>query len=154
MVSVTAQAQTVERAQAEQVRAEPTYQQLRQFMDAGRTQLEAAEHFGLSRQRVQRVLAAGADRRGETERRVSELVEGWDHDPARAVHAQVLVALARVIDRSSTSTTAAAAVAAVQAATELRRALADLDAAGREDRQWLLSVFAAPGNFDMEGGAE
>lgn len=152
MVGVSVEATQVERAQAEQGRAEPTYQQLRQFMDAGRTQHQAAAHYGLSRQKVQRILAAGADRRGATERRVSELVDGWDHDPARAVHAQVLVALARVIDRSSTSTTAAAAVAAVQAATELRRALADLDAAGREDRQWLLSVFAAPGNFDTEGG--
>lgn len=149
---MTVEAAQVERAPGEQMRAEPTYQQVRQFMDGGRTQHQAAAHYGLSRQKVQRILAAGADRRGATERRVGELVDGWDGDPARAVHAAVLTALARVVDRSSTSTTAAAAVAAVQAATELRKALADLDAAGREDRQWLLSVFAAPGNFDMGGG--
>ncbi|WP_249021049.1 hypothetical protein [Conexibacter sp. S30A1] len=149
---MTVEATQVERAQAEQRRAEPGYAELRRFMDAGRTQHQAAAHFGLSRQKVQRILAAGADRRGETERHVAELVQGWGNDPTTRVKASILVALARVVDRSSASSTAAAAMAATAAAAELRKALEAVEQAGRADRAWLLDVFARPGNFDMEGG--
>lgn len=149
---MSVEATQVERAAVEQPRAELGYAELRRFLDGGRTQLEAAAHFGLSRQRVQRILAAGADRRGETERRVAELVEGWRDDPSTAVKAALLVSLGRIVDRCSGSSTAAAAMAGTAAASELRKALEAVEQAGRADREWLLSVFAPSDTFDMGGG--
>ena len=149
---MTAKATQTRRAPAGQERAEPGYAELRRFLDGDHTQGDAAAHFGLSRQKVQRILALGADSRGDTEQRVSELVQGWGHDPATRVKAALLTALARVVDRASTSSTAAAAMAATAAVAELRKLLEAVEQAGRADREWLLGVFAPPGNFDMEGG--
>lgn len=151
---MTATATQGERASAGQLRAEPGYGELRRFLDGGGTQTEAAERFGVSRQRVQRILAAGADLRGDTERSVAALVNGWGDDPTTRVKAALLTALARVVDRASSSSTAAAAMAATAAAAELRRLLEAVEQAGRADREWLLGVFTAPGNFDTGGGAE
>ena len=151
---MTVEATQTERAPAGQLRAEPGYGELRRFLDADHTQGDAAAHFGLSRQKVQRILAAGADLRGDTERSVAELVSGWGHDPTTRVKAALLTALARVVDRASTSSTASAALAATAAAAELRKLLEAVEQAGRADREWLLGVFAAPGDFDTGGGAE
>ena len=142
-----------QRASAGQRGPDPSCEELRAFL-ADHSQREAAERYQISRQRVARLLKAGEDHRGETEQRVSELVSGWGHDPTTRVKASILVALARVVDRSSASSTAAAAMAATAAAAELRKALEAVEQAGRADRAWLLDVFARPGNFDMEGGAE
>ncbi|WP_249020564.1 helix-turn-helix domain containing protein [Conexibacter sp. S30A1] len=140
-----------QRASAGQRGPDPSCEELRAFL-ADHSQRQAAEHFGVSRQRVQRLLKAGADHRGATEQSVGELVSGWGHDPSTAVKAALLVALARVVDRSSASSTAAAAMAATAAAAELRKALEAVEQAGKADREWLLSVFAPSDTFDMGGG--
>ena len=151
---MTVEATEVERADGEQSRSGLDYARLQAFLDAGHTQREAAAHYGVSRAKVQRLLAAGADSRGDTERSVAALVNGWGDDPTTQVKAALLTALARVVDRASTSSTASAALAATAAAAELRKLLEAVEQAGRADREWLLGVFAAPGDFDTGGGAE
>ena len=130
--------------------AVPTYDELKAYLDSGRTQLDAAAEFGLSRSRVQRIIKAGEDRRGPVERAVDGLIakrarDEGGLDAAATVRAEMLRAAAGIVDASRQSHTGVAWSAGVAALERLRQQVAEFEGPNTADRAWLADVFAQPG---------
>jgi hypothetical protein len=103
--------------------AEPTPGELRAFLDDGGTQLQAAERWEISRNRVQRILKGDADERGPVELAVAAVIDSQaEHDGLnlrQTARAEMLRAAAIVVDKSAASGTGVAWSAFSQALTRL-----------------------------------
>ncbi len=114
---------------------EPTALELQRFIGEGRTQIEAAERWGISRSRVQRILKVLENGPGPTERAIRRLVETWgEMDPTTEARAETLLTLAVIADKGRAATVGVAMSAGVAAAKELKVMLTDLGQASGVDR--------------------
>lgn len=105
--------------------AEPTYDELKEYLDDGHTQIDAASEFAISRSRVQRILKAGEDHRGPTERAVDRALAKWAEDDEEGrLRAELLRGLAVIADAGRRSATGVAMASGVAAITKLEELLA------------------------------
>ena len=103
--------------------ADPTLEQLRAFLDDGGTQLQAAERWEISRNRVQRILKGDADERGPVEQAVAAVIDSQGElgglNLRQSARAEMLRAAAIVVDKSAASGTGVAWSAFSQALARL-----------------------------------
>lgn len=120
---------------------EPSSRDVRAFMAEGHTQLEAAEHFGLHRSKIQRLLKAGEDDRGPVERSVDLLIRKWgDLDEERQARADLIRAMAATVDWARSVGTGQGRTAGIQAAQALWKFLEDVGASsGMEELRKFLA---------------
>lgn len=129
---------------------EPSYEDLREFLET-HTQIEAAEHFGLSRSRVQRIRKAGEDHRGPVERSIDALIaKRGVLDENRAVRADMLRTAASIADRAGNANTGVGWSAGVQALERLWKMLEDFDSQVNNEFELLrAAIFADPATGEV-----
>jgi len=125
---------------------EPTAANIQAYIDAGHTQIDAAQRFRISRSKIQRILklAESEDGPGPTERAARALVSTWgDMDESKALVAESLIGFAVLADVGrSRRANGAERGAAVNALKELNEMVGELgQASGFEELR--LALLAA-----------
>ena len=120
--------------------ADPTYLDISKYIDAGHTQIEAAQHFypdlstSAGRSRIQRIIKAGEDQRGPVERAVDALISKWGSmDEERSARADLIRAMANTVDWSRGVHTGQGRTAGIQAAQTLWKFFEDVGQSGGMD---------------------
>lgn len=121
---------------------EPTYEELKAYLEDGHTQLDAVGEFGINRSRVQRILKAGQDERGLVERTLDAFVARMGElDEERALRVSLMRVAASTADWSRTVNTGQGRLAGTQAAERLWKMLDEMG--GSSDADALIEALRA-----------